>query len=117
MMQRRRRLEEDVTLVASLGRRAEDLKVLAEWVQQGELSKPARRGLDEISARSSGEIKKCWRDTTPQRNHPIHRGGGTESWDGPRCAPHVPRWDEQRGFRPRWSTTFRRRTASSRTFT
>ena len=58
MMQRRRRLEEDVSLVASLGRRSEDLKVLADWLQQGEaVEEDLAKGLDELQKEvEAGEV-------------------------------------------------------------
>src|SRR3954466_14594491 len=86
MMQRRRRLEEDVPLVASMGRRAEDLKVLADWLQQGEaVEGELAHGLDELEREvEAGEIKKMLGGEHDARNAiiAIHPGaGGTESQD------------------------------------
>jgi peptide chain release factor 2 len=105
MMQRRRRLEEDVTLIASLGRRAEDLKVLAEWVQQGEAAEAElASGLDDLQKEvEAGEVKKMLGGEHDFRNAiiSIHPGaGGTESQDWAEMLLRMYlRWAEQRGFK------------------
>ena len=105
MMQRRRRLEEDVNLVASLARRAEDLKVLADWVQQGEaVEAELASGLDELQREvEAGEVKKMLGGEHDRRNAiiPIHPGaGGTESQDWAEMLLRMYlRWAEQRGFK------------------
>ena len=96
MMQRRRRLEEDVNLVASLGRRADDLKVLADWLQQGEaVEAELASGLDELQREvEAGEVKKMLGGEHDARNaiisiHPgrrRHRVAGL----GRDAAAHVP---------------------------
>jgi len=59
-MQRRRRLEDDVTLRDSLKRRVDDLAVLVEWAQAGEpVVDDLGKGLDELDTEvSAGETKK-----------------------------------------------------------
>jgi len=105
MMQRRRRLEEDVTLVASMGRRAEDLKVLADWLQQGEaVEGELAQGLDELEREvEAGEIKKMLGGEHDARNAiiAIHPGaGGTESQDWAEMLLRMYlRWAEKRGFK------------------
>jgi peptide chain release factor 2 len=105
MMQRRRRLEEDVTLVASMGRRAEDLKVLADWLQQGEaVEGELAHGLDELEREvEAGEIKKMLGGEHDARNAiiAIHPGaGGTESQDWAEMLLRMYlRWAEKRGFK------------------
>src|SRR6188768_2089266 len=105
MMQRRRRLEEDVTLVASMGRRAEDLKVLADWLQQGEaVEGELAQGLDELEREvEAGEIKKMLGGEHDSKNAiiTIHPGaGGTESQDWAEMLLRMYlRWIERRGFK------------------
>ena len=105
MMQRRRRLEEDVTLVASLGRRADDLKVLADWLQQGEaVEAELAHGLDELEREvEAGEVKKMLGGEHDARNAiiSIHPGaGGTESQDWAEMLLRMYlRWAEKRGFK------------------
>ena len=105
MMQRRRRLEEDVNLVASLGRRADDLKVLADWLQQGEaVEAELASGLDELQREvEAGEVKKMLGGEHDARNAiiSIHPGaGGTESQDWAEMLLRMYlRWAEKRGFK------------------
>ena len=105
MMQRRRRLEEDVTLVSSLGRRAEDLSVLADWLQQGEaVEADLARGLDDLQREvEAGEIKKMLGGEHDRKNAiiTIHPGaGGTESQDWAEMLLRMYlRWIERRGFK------------------
>jgi peptide chain release factor 2 len=105
MMQRRRRLEEDVTLIASLGRRADDLKVLADWLQQGEaVESDLAHGLDELEREvEAGEVKKMLGGEHDSRNAiiAIHPGaGGTESQDWAEMLLRMYlRWAEKRGFK------------------
>ena len=105
MMQRRRRLEEDVTLVASLGRRSEDLKVLADWLQQGEaVEGELASGLDDLQREvEAGEVKKMLGGEHDARNAiiSIHPGaGGTESQDWAEMLLRMYlRWAEKRGFK------------------
>ena len=105
MLQRRRRLEQDVELIASLRRRADDLAVLVEWAGQGEdVSEDLRRGLDELDEQvQAGEIKKMLGGEHDQRNAiiAIHPGaGGTESQDWAEMLLRMyVRWTERRGFK------------------
>src|SRR3954463_7442757 len=105
MMRARRRLEEDVTLVASMGRRAEDLKVLADWLQQGAAVEGGlAQGLDELEREvEAGEIKKMLGGEHDARNAiiAIHPGaGGTESQDWAEMLLRMYlRWAEKRGFK------------------
>ena len=104
VLQRRRRLQEDLDLAESLGKRIEDLSVLIEWAGQGEdvvedlLA--ARNGLQiEVEA---GEIKKMLGGEHDRRNAivSIHPGaGGTESQDWAEMLLRMYlRWAERRGF-------------------
>jgi peptide chain release factor 2 len=86
ILQRRRRLEEDVKLSSSLGKQSDDLAVLAEWMEQGEaVDEDFERGLDELQAEvEAGEVKKMLGGEHDRRNAivTIHPGaGGTESQD------------------------------------
>jgi peptide chain release factor 2 len=86
LLQRRRRLEDDVTLQTSLARRADDLTVLAEWLEAGEpVDDDVARGLDELEAEvEAGEVKKMLGGEHDRRNAimTVHPGaGGTESQD------------------------------------
>jgi peptide chain release factor 2 len=105
MMQRRRRLEEDVTLVDSLQRRSDDLTVLADWLRQGEpVEGDLARGLDEIEREvEAGEVKKMLGGEHDGRNAiiSIHPGaGGTESQDWAEMLLRMYlRWTEKRGFK------------------
>ena len=55
MMQRRRRLEEDVALRDSLRRRSDDLAVLVDWAGQGEdVAADLERGLNELECGGRG---------------------------------------------------------------
>jgi hypothetical protein len=54
VLQRRRRLDEDVTLLKSLRQRTDDLVVLREWLDAGEdIGGDLERGLDELQ----GEVE------------------------------------------------------------
>jgi peptide chain release factor 2 len=105
LLQRRRRLEEDVTLAGSLQRRAEDLGVLVEWAEQGEdVAADLDRGLDELEAEvEAAEIRKMLGGEHDRRNAivAIHPGaGGTESQDWAEMLLRMYlRWFERRGFK------------------
>ncbi len=60
VLQRRRRLEQDRDLVASLKQRTDDLAVLVEWAAAGEaVDDEFAKALDAARSRSqAGEIKK-----------------------------------------------------------
>jgi hypothetical protein len=80
-MQRRRQVEEEVALAASLRTRVDDVGVLVEWAQGGEdVEADLTRGLADLAqAVESGEIKKML-GGEPDRAHaaPSRR-------TGPRC--------------------------------
>jgi peptide chain release factor 2 len=105
MMQRRRRLEEEVSLIGSLARRSDDLTVLADWLQQGEaVDGDLVRGLDELEKEvEAGEVRKMLGGEHDARNAilSIHPGaGGTESQDWAEMLLRMYlRWAEKRGFK------------------
>jgi peptide chain release factor 2 len=105
LLQRRRRLEEDLALSDSLKRRADDLAVLVEWVEAGEpVLEDLARGIDELSAQvDAGETKKMLGGEHDRKNAivTIHPGaGGTESQDWAEMLLRMYlRWTERRGFK------------------
>jgi peptide chain release factor 2 len=105
ILQRRRRVEEDVTLRDSLKRRSEDLQVIADWLEQGEpMEADFIGGLDEIEKEiDAGEVKKMLGGEHDRRNAivTIHPGaGGTESQDWAEMLLRMyVRWTERRGFK------------------
>jgi peptide chain release factor 2 len=105
LLQRRRRLEEDVALAESLRRRTEDLGVLVEWAGQGEdVSADLDHGLDELQKEvEAAEIRKMLGGEHDSRNAivAIHPGaGGTESQDWAEMLLRMYlRWFERRGFK------------------
>lgn len=104
-LQRRRRLEEDVTLRDSLKQRSDDLQVLADWAEQGEpVEEELARGLDDFEKEvDAGEVKKMLGGEHDRRNAiiTIHPGaGGTESQDWAEMLLRMYiRWTERRGFK------------------
>ncbi|MFN8062693.1 MAG: peptide chain release factor 2 [Vicinamibacterales bacterium] len=104
VLQRRRRLEEDVQLSASLARRSDDLAVLMEWLSQGEPEDEAfGTGLDALEREVElAETKKMLGGTHDRSNAivTIHPGaGGTESQDWAEMLLRMyVRWTERRGF-------------------
>jgi peptide chain release factor 2 len=104
-MQRRRRLEDDVNLSASLKRRLDDLAVLVEWAESGEdVIADLSKGLDELSAEvEAGETKKMLGGEHDRKNAiiTIHPGaGGTESQDWAEMLLRMYiRWTERKGFK------------------
>ncbi|MEO6236152.1 MAG: peptide chain release factor 2 [Vicinamibacterales bacterium] len=105
LLQRRRRLEEDVAMSDSLKRRVDDLAVLVEWAQAGEsVADDLGRGLDELSTEvAAGETKKMLGGEHDRSNAiiTIHPGaGGTESQDWAEMLLRMyVRWTERRGFK------------------
>jgi peptide chain release factor 2 len=104
VLQRRRRLEQDAALVASLKRRSDDLGVLIEWLEHGEdVGADLERVLDELETEvEAGEIKKMLGGEHDRKNAiiSIHPGaGGTESQDWTEMLLRMYlRWAERRGF-------------------
>jgi peptide chain release factor 2 len=105
VLQRRRRLEEDITLRDALRQRGDDLGVLVEWMQQGEaVDDDFARGLDELEKDvETGEVKKMLGGEHDRRNAiiTVHPGaGGTESQDWAEMVLKMyVRWAERRGFK------------------
>jgi peptide chain release factor 2 len=104
-MQRRRRVEEDLTLLQSLTRRADDLGVLIEWARAGEdVGGDLERGLDELQQEvDTAESKKMLSGEHDHANAivTIHPGaGGTESQDWAEMLLRMYlKWSERHGFR------------------
>jgi peptide chain release factor 2 len=104
-MQRRRRLQDDISLRDSLQRRADDLAVLVEWAQAGEpVGDELAKGLDELGSEvESGETKKMLGGEHDRKNAiiTIHPGaGGTESQDWAEMLLRMyVRWSERKGFK------------------
>jgi peptide chain release factor 2 len=105
LLQRRRRLEEDVALRDALRQRSDDLTVLADWIEQGEpVDDDFARGLDDLTKEvEAGEIKKMLGGEHDRRNAivTIHPGaGGTESQDWAEMLLRMyVRWTERRAFK------------------
>ena len=105
VMQRRRRLEDDRDLSASLARRLDDLHVLVEWAEAGEpVADDLGRALDELAGQvDAGETKKMLGGEHDRKNAivTIHPGaGGTESQDwAEMLLRRYMRWIERRGFK------------------
>jgi len=104
-MQRRRRLEQDRELIASLRAKSDDLAVLVEWSKAGEpVDVEFTRGLEALDQEvQAGEIKKMLGGEHDRRNAiiTIHPGaGGTESQDWAEMLLRMyMRWSERRGFK------------------
>ena len=105
VLQRRRRLQEDHELAASLKQRSDDLEVLVEWATQGEgVLEDLGTALDELASEvETAEVKKMLGGENDHRNAivTIHPGaGGTESqdWAEMLLRTYV-RWAERREFR------------------
>jgi peptide chain release factor 2 len=104
VMQRRRRVEDDLALLASLKRRADDLGVLVEWAGAGEdVGADLARGLDELQREvEAAETKKMLGGEYDRANAivTIHPGaGGTESQDWAEMLLRMYlKWAERRGF-------------------
>ena len=104
-MQRRRRLEEDRTLLESLRRRTDDINVMLEWAASGEdVTADLARALDELQQEvDAAETKKMLAGEHDRANAivTIHPGaGGTESQDWAEMLLRMYlKWSERRGFR------------------
>jgi peptide chain release factor 2 len=105
LLQRRRRLEEDVDLSRSLKRGLDDIAVLVEWAEAGEaVADDLARALDDLSNRvDAAETKKMLGGEHDRKNAivSIHPGaGGTESQDWAEMLLRLYlKWAERRGFR------------------
>ena len=105
MLQRRRRLEQDRDLVASLRKKSDDLAVLVEWAEAGEpVDAEFAQALEALDQEvQAGEIKKMLGGEHDRKNAivTIHPGaGGTESQDWAEMLLRMYlRWAERRGFK------------------
>jgi peptide chain release factor 2 len=105
VQQRRRRVEQDRDLMISLKKKSEDLAVLLEWAEAGEVVEAElAQGLDAIAQEiQAGEIKKMLGGEHDRANAiiTIHPGaGGTESQDWAEMLLRMYlRWTERRGFK------------------
>ncbi|MGE3844634.1 MAG: peptide chain release factor 2 [Vicinamibacterales bacterium] len=105
ILQRRRRLGDDVELNERLRKRSDDVAVLMEWLEQGEdVEADAVRSLDEFQVDvDAGETKKMLGGEHDRRNAilTIHPGaGGTESQDWAEMLLRMYlRWTERRGLK------------------
>ncbi len=104
-LQRRRRLEDDRALAASLRKKAEDLTVLLDWAKQGEpVAGEIDAGLTSFGVDvDAGEIRTLLSGELDGKNAiiTIHPGaGGTESQDWAEMLMRMfVRWTERRGFK------------------
>jgi peptide chain release factor 2 len=105
VMQRRRRVEDDMALRDSLRRRMDDLAVLLEWAEGGEdVGADLQRGLNELQQEvEAAEVKKMLGGEYDRSNAivTIHPGaGGTESQDWAEMLLRMyTKWSERRGFK------------------
>jgi peptide chain release factor 2 len=105
LLQRRRRIEEDIALRDALRQRNDDLAVLVDWLAQGEdVDDDFARGLDDLTKDvETGEVKKMLGGEHDRRNAiiTVHPGaGGTESQDWAEMLLKMyVRWTERRGFK------------------
>ncbi len=105
IMQRRRRAEQDLSLLTSLNRRADDLSVLFEWAAAGEdVNADLERGLAELEHEvEAAETKKMLSGEHDLANAivTIHPGaGGVESQDWAEMLLRMYlKWWERRGFK------------------
>jgi peptide chain release factor 2 len=105
VMQRRRRVEDDIALRESLRRRSDDLTVLIEWANGGEdVGADLQRSLDDLQQEvEAAETKKMLGGEHDRSNAivTIHPGaGGTESQDWAEMLLRMYlKWSERRGFK------------------
>jgi peptide chain release factor 2 len=105
VLQRRRRLEDEISLTESIRKKADDLTVLVDWFDQGEdVEADLLKGLDALQQDvETGETKKMLGGEHDRRNAivTIHPGaGGTESQDWAEMLLRMYlRWTERRGFK------------------
>jgi peptide chain release factor 2 len=105
ILQRRRRIEEEVELISALTAKTDDLGVLLDWAGQGEdVAAELSAGIEQFSGIvEAGEIKKMLGGEHDRKNAiiTIHPGaGGTESQDWAEMLLRMYlRWIERRGFK------------------
>ena len=105
LLQRRRRLEEELALSDTLQRRSDDLSVLVEWAEAGEpVEADLGRALDDYQADvETAETRKMLGGEHDRRNAilTVHPGaGGTESQDWAAMLLRMYlKWFERRGFK------------------
>jgi len=105
VLQRRRRLEQDLDLIGSLKKKRDDLTVLLEWADAGEaVDAEFGQALEMLDQEvQAGEIKKMLGGEHDRKNAiiTIHPGaGGTESQDWAEMLLRMYlRWTERRGFK------------------
>ena len=105
MLQRRRRLQDEIDLIQSLKTQEEDLDVLVEWVGAGEdVGADLSAGLDRLDLQvNAAEIKRILGGEHDRANAvvTIHPGaGGTESQDWADMLFRMYlKWTERRGFK------------------
>ena len=105
ILQKRRRLEDDLNLAAALRRQSDDLGVLFDWMRQGEdVSGDLEQGLDAFAREiEAGEIRTMLSGEMDRKNAivTVHPGaGGTESQDWAEMLLRMYlRWTERRGFK------------------
>ncbi|MFB3852767.1 MAG: peptide chain release factor 2 [Vicinamibacterales bacterium] len=105
ILQRRRRLQDDLDLLASLKKQQEDLEVLAEWAAGGEdVGSDLREGLERLEAEvEAAETKRILGGEHDRANAivTIHPGaGGTESQDWADMLFRMYlKWAERRNFK------------------
>jgi peptide chain release factor 2 len=91
LLQRRRRIEEDITLRDGLRQRGDDLAVLVEWMAQGEaVDDEFARGLDDLTKDvETGEVKKMLGGEHDRRNAiiTVHPGAGGKPASRARRSP------------------------------
>jgi peptide chain release factor 2 len=104
-MQRRRKVDDDVTLRGALRRRQDDIGVLMEWAKSGEdVGADLERALDELQQEvETAEVRKMLGGEYDRSNAivTIHPGaGGTESQDWAHMLLKMYlKWAERRGFK------------------
>ncbi len=105
VLQRRRRLEQEVQMVDALKTREDDLSVLVEWAQAGEsVERELAEGLDALEREVEvAETRKILGGEHDQKNAivTIHPGaGGTESQDWAEMLLRMyVRWTERKGLK------------------
>src|SRR5690349_18054521 len=104
-MQRRRRLDEDKTLLQSLKRRGDDISVLIEWAGAGEdVNADLARALEELQQEVEGaETRKMLSGEHDSANaivtiHPGAGGTGSQDWAGMLLRMYM-KWSERPGFK------------------